>query len=210
MNKSVLTLLALTAFAINAHSQESTYDGKAVMATAQAEVGHYKMPNTEDGRVRQYVEETGNPIEFYSSDGWCSSFVAWCLKQNGYEYASYPTNEEWSHVADTTDDPQYGDIVLIPGHIAFFAGWLDLPGYGKAVMIFGGNQAHRVCVFPIGTGNVLYFLVPRKAPANWKPRLHFNEEIAGSSNKLDDKTEVMYILNYQMDKNQRSNPSPNF
>jgi hypothetical protein len=183
---------------------------QAIVDTAMGEMGVYKMPGTQDERVRQYVEETGNPIEFYTDDGWCSSFVAWDLKRNGYQYASFPTGEEWAHVADTTDDPQIGDIVLIPGHIAFFGGWLDLPGYGRAVLLLGGNQAHRVCYLPIGTANVMYFLVPRKATADWKPRHHFNEELAASGNLLNDKTNIMSILEYQMNKNQRTNPAPNF
>ena len=188
--------------------QGQVFDQK-IIDTAMKEIGVYKMPGTDDPRVRQYVEETGNPIEFYSEDGWCSSFVGWDLKQNGYQYANYPTYEEWQHVADVTDDPQIGDVVLIPGHIAFFNGWLDLPGYGKAVMVLGGNQAHRVCVLPIGTANIVYFMVPRKAPPGWHPRRHFNEKIAGMESKLDDKTTIMYIWNYQMNKNQRENPAPN-
>jgi uncharacterized protein (TIGR02594 family) len=192
MLKIVSLLVAL--LPVSAFAQQAVYD------LALKEVGHYKMPGTNDSRVRQYSEETSNPIEFYTDDGWCSAFAAWVLKNTGYQYANYPTGEEWMHVADVIDDPVPGNICLMQSHIAFFGGWLDLPGYGKAVLLLGGNQAHRVCVLPVGEANILYFMAPRKAPEGWNPRHHFAESIATSTNKLDDKSGIMSILEYQMRK----------
>jgi hypothetical protein len=208
--KILLTLLAL-AFASDLIAgpvdAAKDYDGKAVYDTAMKEIPTYKIPGKEDERVKQYVQETSNDISSYSEDGWCSPFVAWCLKQNGYEYASYNTFEEWQFVANRVEDPEIGDVVIIPGHTAFFGGWLDLPGYGKAVLLLGGNQAHRVCVLPVGTGNVMCFMEPKKAPPGWEPKKHVNANRMGEQ-KLDDKTYMMSILEYQMKKEQRDNPSP--
>ncbi len=203
----LLSILLVLGFACNAYSQE--YNGKAVFDTAMKEIPTYKMPGKEDERVKQYVQETSNDFVTYNQDGWCSPFVAWCLKQNGYEYANSNTYEEWQFVSTRTENPVLGDIVIIPGHIALFAGWLDLPGYGKAVLILGGNQASRVCVLPVGAGNVLYFMEPRKAPDGWAPKKHVNSSRL-MDEKLDDKTYMMSILEYQMKKEQRENPAPNF
>jgi hypothetical protein len=195
MRKLVSVIAGVLLFAVSGFAQ----DNKDIVAKAMSEMGVYKMPGMSDARVREYVETTGNPLEMYTQDGWCASFVAWVLKATGFEYSAYPTMDEWLYCGTPTDNPQLGDIVFIPGHIAFFDGWVDLPGFTPHTVfnLLGGNQNHRVCVFPLGEGWAQIFLHPTKAPIGWVPRKHFGFDLTSAENRLDDKTNIMSVMEYQ-------------
>ena len=55
-------------------------------------------------RFMQYVKEVGESPDALD-EGWCSAFTAWCLKQNGFEYARGNSNLEWTNVTTVTHDP---------------------------------------------------------------------------------------------------------
>ena len=78
-------------------------------------------------------------------------------------------------------------MVIITGHIAFYAGESTFPGIDNAIMLLGGNQAHKVCIFPISKSRVKKYLEPVKAPQGWMPSRHLGQFEMSSYNRLDDK-----------------------
>ena len=112
--RKLISIIGVLLFAVSGFAQDNkavlpselpTLDPMGIVTKAMSELGVYKMPGMTDARVREYVETTGNPIEMYTQDGWCASFVAWVLKAEGYEYSSYPTQDEWLYCGTPTDNP---------------------------------------------------------------------------------------------------------
>lgn len=195
--KALTAILAFTALAISAAAQEPVFD-QSIIDTAKKEIGTYKMVGYESARVREYCQSTDQEQDEYYGDGWCSGFVSWVLKQCGYQFASLNTADEWVKFGDIVTTPEIGDIVLIPGHIAFYAGkatnFEGIQDSVEAIILMGGNQGHRVCQLPITNNYVTLFLRPRKAPAGWMPSRHFSQMAMQSYNRLDDRSYAMDIL----------------
>lgn len=194
--KLLTAILVFTALAISASAQP-VFDSK-IIDTARREMSVYKMVGYESDRVRQYCESTDQEQDEYYGDGWCSGFVSWVLKQNGYQYASLNTGEEWIRFADIVTVPEIGDIVIIPGHIAFFAGYSSafdgIQDTVKGIKLLGGNQGHRVCELPLSESYVTMYLRPRKAPFGWQPSRHYSDGAMRAYNRLDDHSYAMEIL----------------
>lgn len=193
-----LTLFGLSALAFGQDDSQpkpspsgiAVFDQK-IIDTAMKEVGVTKQVGYESDRVREYVETTDQEFDEYYQDGWCNAFVSWVLKQNGYQFASLNTYDEVDHFFKEVDVPKIGDVVILTGHIAFYAGESQFPGIDNAVMILGGNQAHRVCIFPVSKAVVKKYLEPVKAPPGWMPGRHISQFGMSSFNRLDDKGYVM-------------------
>src|SRR5258708_6455120 len=162
------------------------YNGQAVYDTAMAELGIFKNSLGDNLRVRQYVEDTDNSETEYTGDGWCSGFVSWCLKQNGYEWASTPSAAEWSFVTTNVDVPQIGDLVIIAHHIAIFGGIKSTPNGERTVILLGGNQDKQVCIMGVPESLVIHFLEPVKASENWRPKKHIINANFAADMSLDD------------------------
>lgn len=80
---------------------------------------------------------------------WCSSFVNWCLKQNGIKgtnKANARSFLEWGKKVPVTT-PKVGDIVVFwrgdkdgwLGHVGFYAGEKE-----DKILVLGGNQGNEV------------------------------------------------------------------
>jgi uncharacterized protein (TIGR02594 family) len=197
----IISLLALSGLALAQDdnppkpipSSPAVFDQK-IIDTAMKEIGVTKQVGYESDRVREYVETTDQEFDEYYQDGWCNAFVSWVLKQNGYQFASLNTYDEVDHFFKEVDVPKVGDVVILTGHIAFYGGETQFPGIDNAILLLGGNQAHKVCIFPISKSKVKKFLEPVKAPTGWMPSRHISQFEMASFNRLDDKGYVMEEL----------------
>ncbi len=101
-------------------------------------------PNASASTRRALVEASrwlgsGNPTPF--REAWCRDFVNFVLERSGVSLV------DRSHLAlralrlgPRVAEPLPGDLVVMRGHVAFFAGWDGAGG----LLALGGNQRHRV------------------------------------------------------------------
>jgi uncharacterized protein (TIGR02594 family) len=169
-----------------------------IIDTAMQEIGVTKQVGYNSERVKQYVQETDQELDEYDQDGWCNAFVSWVLKQNGYKYNSLNSVGEVTYSFHQVETPKIGDVVVITGHIAFYAGEATFPGLDNAILLLGGNQAHRVCILPLPKSYVLMYLEPVKAPAGWQPSRHVEPQAMSSYNRFDDRGYAVEALEHNL------------
>ena len=95
----------------------------------------------------------GNPTPF--REAWCRDFVNFVLERAGVALA------DRSHLAlgalrlgPRVAEPQPGDLVVLRGHVAFFAGWDG----ADCVIALGGNQRDRVTLARFDRRAVIAFV----------------------------------------------------
>ncbi|HEY1944129.1 MAG TPA: hypothetical protein VGH40_18605 [Roseiarcus sp.] len=97
----------------------------------------------------------GNPTPF--REPWCRDFVNFVLRRAGH-----PLGDR-SHLAiaalrlgPRVADPAPGDLAVMHGHVAFFAGWDG----ADAFLALGGNQSRRVTIARFARRAVIAFVRP--------------------------------------------------
>lgn len=183
---SQLAFSLLLFIGIPCQAFDGVYNGQKVHLIALGELGVSKVPNEDSARVKQYVEETFQNDEEYSSDGWCSGFVSWVLKQAGYQYSPENTDYGWMYYLVRVSEPKIGDIVLMEGHIAFFDGYATQPTGEKYVRLLGGNQDYQVCIMAVPSTYIYYYAEAIPATEGWIPKKHIPGGGVDHINTLDD------------------------
>jgi uncharacterized protein (TIGR02594 family) len=96
------------------------------------------------------------------SNAWCASFVAWVMKEGGYDaVASAFRAKSWSNFGKKISAPIYGSIAVKTrrggGHVAFVVGQSK---DGKYLFMLGGNQGDMVQIkkYPLSVWND--FVIP--------------------------------------------------
>jgi uncharacterized protein (TIGR02594 family) len=165
------------------------YDGKKVIQLAEAELGTFKIPGQDDPRVKQYCTDTFQNDDVYSSDGWCSAFVSFIMRQAGYKFSPNNTDFGWMYVMHRVEEPQPGDIAMLDSHIAFFLGRKVNSEGLHVVGLLGGNQDYQVCVMWVPESDIEYYGEADVAQAGWLPSKHIpnGSSSAGAINVLDDR-----------------------
>tara|TARA_R110000868_G_scaffold24557_2_gene96811 strand:+ start:329 stop:1348 length:1020 start_codon:yes stop_codon:yes gene_type:complete len=118
-----------------------------VYATALKEVGQKEIVGGKHNpRVLEYHKATTLKA---SSDevAWCSSFVNWCMKQNGVKGTELANARSFLKWGKATTTPQQGDVVVFwrgsksgwQGHVAFV-----VSVSATHVKCLGGNQGNAV------------------------------------------------------------------
>lgn len=191
MKRIILTLLlaASAAFAQQTPTPSpsptpAAFDGSSIIQTAMKEYGVYKDPYRDSARVKEYVVTTGNGLDQYTNDEWCSAFAAWDLKENGFKYPSNNYAIAWDIITNHVDKPEPGDLVLMRGHISFFLARHQLPNGETVVLMLGGNQAHEVKISTLSEGNIIEYREP--VPQEGEV-IKSDPPTGAESNKLDDR-----------------------
>lgn len=121
------------------------------MKTALAEVGQSEIRGLEaNPRILEYFKAS----KFWGTDdsggknAWCGSFVAWVVKQNGYEPVKDAFRaREWAKFGKKINKPVHGAIAIKSreggGHVAFVVGKSQ---DGKYLYMLGGNQGNKVSI----------------------------------------------------------------
>ncbi len=119
------------------------------MKTAFSEVGQSEVQGS---RANPRILEYFRASKFWGIDdsggknAWCGSFVAWVVKQNGYEPVKNAFRaREWINFGKKIDEPIHGAIAIKSrkggGHVAFVMGKSH---DGKYLYMLGGNQSNEV------------------------------------------------------------------
>jgi len=165
----------------------AAYDGNKVLEFAKKELGIFKAPGEDSQRVKQYCLETFQNDDVYVGDGWCSAFVAFILKEAGYQFSPNNTDFGWMYHCHRVSPPKPGDMAMLDSHIAFFLGFQDAPDGSRVAGLLGGNQDYQVCIMYIPAKLVEYYAEPETAGSEWKPEKHIpNSATAAGMNTFDD------------------------
>lgn len=117
-----------------------------IWKTAYAELGVREIPGPQHNpRILEYHATTGG----FGDDetAWCSSFVEWCLRQNGQRGTGSAAARSWMNYGVQTTHPKRGDIVVFwrvarnswQGHVAFYS-----HETATHIHVLGGNQSNSV------------------------------------------------------------------
>ena len=96
---------------------------------------------------------------------WCSAFINYLAKENGYNYSGKLTARSWLNIGHTTNIPNPGDIAVLwrvnptswKGHVGLF-----IRDDGMNVWLLGGNQSNKVCIAAYPRERVLSYRVLSK------------------------------------------------
>jgi uncharacterized protein (TIGR02594 family) len=112
------------------------------------------------------VENNPKIVEFFQATGqrnihndethWCSAFIMYCAKMNGYGYPKNALARSWMRVGEKVDKPEVGDLVVFGwgesyhGHVVIYLGEVD-----GMIIGLGGNQNDEVNVMPFSKEYIL-------------------------------------------------------
>lgn len=138
------------------------------MHTAINELGTSEIPGPESNQqIKKYLEVVDLSHYDDSEISWCAAFVAWVLKESGYEYLSSPAARAWISHGIFSPEPFVGCIVILwresitswKGHIGFCMG-VDYEN--DCIYILGGNQNNTVSIQKFPIDRVLDIRIPKK------------------------------------------------
>lgn len=100
-------------------------------------------------KILQYFHYIGHEWVKTDETAWCSAFVNWCAKIEGYEHTGKLNARSWLDVGIKAHKPQLGDIVVLwrvgrrdwRGHVGFLVRETRTHLY-----LLGGNQSNKVCI----------------------------------------------------------------
>ena len=134
------------------------------MTVARAEMGVAQYPTGDSNpRITEYHANT-NIRGYDDKASWCSSFVNWCLAQNGIVGTNSALARSWLDWGDEIDRPTPGCIAVLSrdnpgswkGHVGFY-----LRHDARYVYLLGGNQLEEVREHFYPVGSVLGYRWPR-------------------------------------------------
>jgi uncharacterized protein (TIGR02594 family) len=122
------------------------------MLTASGELGQTEIHGK---RANPQIMRYFSASRFWGKDdsgaenAWCASFVAWVMKQHGYEPVAHAYRAlSWMSFGKAIDKPVMGSIAIKKrgrggGHVGFVVGQSST---GKYLFILGGNQGDSVSI----------------------------------------------------------------
>jgi hypothetical protein len=166
----------------------AAYDGAKVIKLAEDELGTFKIPGSDDTRVKTYCTETFQNDDVYTADGWCSAFVSFIMREAGYKFSPNNTDFGWMYVIHRVPEPKPGDIAMLDSHIAFYLGAKVNKEGTHVVGLLGGNQDYQVCVMWVPDSDIEYYAEADVAPNGWMPSKHIPNGTGSSGiNTLSDR-----------------------
>jgi uncharacterized protein (TIGR02594 family) len=118
--------------------------------------------------TKEIVGVKNNPkiVEFFQATGqrnihndethWCSAFIMYCAKMNGFDYPKNALARSWMRVGEKVEKPEVGDLVVFGwgesyhGHVVIYLGEVD-----GMIIGLGGNQDDQVNVMPFSKESIL-------------------------------------------------------
>lgn len=102
-------------------------------------------------QIVKYFQEIGHEWVKDDETAWCSAFINWVAKVEGYEFSGKLNARSWLNVGASTENPNVGDIVVFwrvarndwRGHVGIYIREDD--GY---IYTLGGNQSNEVKISP--------------------------------------------------------------
>lgn len=131
--------------------------------SALSDYGIAEKPGDESNRlIEAYHKSTKGEAGYTDNVPWCSSFVNYHLKLNGYAYTGLQLAHSWLKYGLPLAEGRVGCIVVLQrgpepwqGHVGFL-----MRETQKTVLVLGGNQGDRVCIEPYAKSRVLAYRWP--------------------------------------------------
>ena len=128
--------------------------------------GMRETPGEDDNpQIVQFFHALGFDWVQDDETGWCSAFINYLAKVNGYEYSGKLNARSWLDTGVEMKLPTVGDIVVLwrespeswKGHVGMFA-----RHDGVNIWVLGGNQGNAVNISPYPMGRLLGYRRLRK------------------------------------------------
>lgn len=106
---------------------------------------------TDNERILQYADETGQTWIDDDETPWCSVFMNWVALKAGSERSNSAAARSWLNVGFSVQNPEPGDIVIYwrghpdshQGHVGIFMGFSNDQ---SRIYTLGGNQNNSVSI----------------------------------------------------------------
>jgi uncharacterized protein (TIGR02594 family) len=128
-----------------------------MIRTAVALYGTSEIPGAENNpKIVEFFHATGHRNIHDDETHWCSAFIMYCAKMNGFDYPKNALARSWMKVGEKVEKPEVGDLVVFgwgqtyTGHVAIYLG--ESNGW---VVCLGGNQGNEVNVMPFSKESIL-------------------------------------------------------
>ena len=117
--------------------------------------GLRELPGEENNPIiMQFFREIGHNYVQGDETAWCSAFINYIAKVNGYEYSGALNARSWLKTGTEVMIPNVGDVVVLwreskdswKGHVGLYVNQV-----GSYVNVLGGNQNNSVniSVYPL-------------------------------------------------------------
>ncbi len=137
-----------------------------MFAHAMSYYGIREIPGEEHNKeILKFFEEIGHAWVKTDETSWCSAFINYLAKVNGYEYSGKLDARSWLNVGHKVMLPNPGDIVIFwREHITSWKGHVGLfvRDDGTEIYTLGGNQNNSVCIKPYPKYRVLEYKMLNK------------------------------------------------
>jgi uncharacterized protein (TIGR02594 family) len=115
--------------------------------------------------ILKFFDRIGHSWVKSDETAWCSAFINYLAKENGYEMSGKLDARSWLNVGQETNVPNPGDIVIFwrespqswKGHVGIF-----VRDDGNQIYTLGGNQNNSVCIKPYPKSRLLGYRVLNK------------------------------------------------
>ena len=116
-------------------------------------------------QIMQFFHEIGFSWVQGDETAWCSAFINYLAKVNGYEYSGKLDARSWLKVGEKMTLPTVGDIVVFwrdnpnswKGHVGLF-----IRDDGNRIYTLGGNQSNMVRISAYQKDRVLEYRMLNK------------------------------------------------
>ena len=145
-------------------------------ASARGEIGvsEVKGKRRHNNRIIEYHRSTklGKTLASRDETPWCSSFVNWCMEQNGMKGTDSALARSWLNWGEVLAKPTEGCVVVFArpkagknaGHVGFY-----VRETAERIRVLGGNQSNKVQESNYGKGTLLGYRWPKGKPAKPQP-----------------------------------------
>ena len=128
--------------------------------------GLRELPGEENNPIiMQFFREIGHSYVQGDETAWCSAFINYIAKVNGYEYSGALNARSWLKTGTEVMIPNVGDVVVLwreskdswKGHVGLYVNQV-----GSYVNVLGGNQNNSVNISVYPLSRVLGYRVLNK------------------------------------------------
>jgi len=137
-----------------------------MMSHAMNMYGMTEIPGKENNpQIMKMFKSIGMDWVQGDETAWCSAFINYLAKKNGYAYSGKLTARSWMNIGQAIAIPNPGDIVVLwrehptswKGHVGIF-----IRDDGLHVWILGGNQNNKVCIAAYPRSRILSYRMLNK------------------------------------------------
>jgi uncharacterized protein (TIGR02594 family) len=153
-------------FALNAHFRSDVMSYQLIdfagfdhpmIRTAVGFYGTTEISGAQNNpKIVEFFHATGHRNINDDETHWCSAFIMYCAKMNGFAYPKNAVARSWMKVGKKVEQPRVGDLVVFGwgqsyhGHVAIYLGETD-----HGVICLGGNQGNEVNVMVFSKESIL-------------------------------------------------------